>query len=366
MITTVIIFLVVLGVLVFVHELGHFTFAKIAGMRVLEFGLGFPPRAWYLIKNGTRYSLNWLPIGGFVKILGEDGEDQIEDEKFLKLGTGKRFLEANRGWQALVLVAGISFNIIFAWLILSFGFMIGVPQSVQGNDSYVGHIDTVVTSVLPNTPAKSAGLEPGDIFISLELEGQKLEKVDQENIISFIQNSDGKVVDVKVKRSGEEKDVLVTPGLDDGIYRMGISLDDVGIVSESFFRSLGSGARSTYNMILFGFNGLWTLVSGVFHGHNVLSYVSGPVGIANMAKDAYSSGIGYLITFTAFISIELAILNVLPFPALDGGRLLFVGVEAITRKPIPKKIQFYANFIGFALLLTLMLVVTLHDVWKLL
>lgn len=363
---TVILFLVVLGVLVFVHELGHFLTAKAFGMRVLEFGLGFPPRAWSYIRKGTRYSLNWIPIGGFVRIWGENGTKDIDEEE-AKMTSGKAFTETNRGAQAIVLVAGVTFNVIFAWLILTVGYLVGVPQSASNSAYPIEDERVMIVSVMPKSPADKAGLKTGDEILSLQVLLNRVEKPKPNDIVTFVRSSEGKEITVETKRGNDIASIKVVPEKigEDGAYAMGIMPDNIGVLRLPIHLALVESAKATWQMIVGVVLGFVHLIGQIIDGNNVLNQVAGPVGIAGMVKDASTLGFGYLISFAAFISINLAVLNILPIPALDGGRLLFVAIESIVRRPIPVKWQSYLNLAGFGALILLLIVATIQDIIRL-
>jgi regulator of sigma E protease len=261
---SIIIFLIMLSVLVVVHEAGHMFVAKYFGIRVDEFGLGFPPRLKKLFRwRNTDFTLNWLPFGGFVKIFGENPSNKVEEI------THDSFQYKSRGVQASVLVAGVVANLVFAWILFSLVLMLGI----EGEAGFVKH--------------------------------------------SFLGS----------------------------IYH---GLLTTGKVGWLIIQSLG----------VFIFQGL--------QGNANLAEIIGPIGLVGFVGEAARDGLSYVLYFTALISLNLSIVNLLPFPALDGGRLLFVIVESIRRKATSPKVFNLVNGVGFVLLLILMLVVTLRDIGHLL
>jgi len=359
---TFLIFLIVLGVLVFIHELGHFLVAKKAGVQVDEFGFGYPPRAFKIGRKwGTLFSLNWIPFGGFVKILGEDYDD-FSDSKNL------RFTEVSKKWQAAILASGVVFNIIFAWLLFSFGFMVGLPTPVENNfGAAVKNPVLTIVEVLPDSPAQKAGLKSGDKIENISLESGKMLKIlNPENVSDFINNSAGEVL-VVVDRGGKNFDFKITPeaGIIENKKIIGIDMDMVGILSLPIHKAIYEGGKTTFEITYLTAGGLINLIGDAVKGKADISNIAGPVGIVGLVGDASRLGFAYLITFTALISINLAIINLIPFPALDGGRILFVIIEGVTKRKINPKIASTLNTIGFALLITLMLVVTYRDILKL-
>ncbi|MFA6552277.1 MAG: RIP metalloprotease RseP [Candidatus Paceibacterota bacterium] len=427
---SVVIFIVILAVLVFVHELGHFSVAKFFGIRVDEFGLGFPPRIigiqkilpansaaekltkvsssveqisitengrtvteeiieqsvvteavkpkkWRFFKGNepatedgnTVYSINAIPFGGFVRIFGEDGnEDENGENKDKKPAKDNRsFINKKRPIQIAVLVAGVLSNFIFAWLLISLGFMTGLPAPIDsGLSGQVKDARLTITEVLPGSPAAKAGLKSGDIVLSIT-NGQKT--LNQINVLpaqDFISSSAGELA-INYSRGNEKGTIKVTPkeGIVAGKKAIGIGMEMVGVLKLPFFTALYEGAKTTYSLSYLTVTGLGTFVYQAFIGQAKLSEVSGPVGIAGIVGDAATLGFSYILSVAAFISINLAVINLVPFPALDGGRVLFVIIESIKRSPINQKITRTVNTVGFVLLIVLMIVVTYNDIVKL-
>ena len=354
---SVIIFIIILSVLVVVHELGHFLVAKKFGIRVDEFGLGFPPRAKELFTwKGTPFTLNWLPFGGFVKIFGESPEELASPTL-----PQDSFQYKNRGIQASVLVAGVVGNFLFAWLLISLGFITGLPASADFSlQTQNNH--TVITTVLPSSPAAVAGLKSGDTVISLSRGGVSSE-LTPEALSLFIARSIEPVTFV-VERGGQVSTKIVNP--ENGIVidrpAVGISMDVIGIVKLPPHKALWHGLKTTFLLTKLTGQSIGNFIFQALGGRANLSGITGPVGIVGMVGDARELGFTYLLTFTALISINLAVINLLPFPALDGGRLFFVGIEAVTRRSVPPRIFNMVNTAGFALLILLMLLITIQDV----
>ena len=362
-----IIFIIILSLLIIVHELGHFLVAKRFGIRVDEFGLGFPPRVKELfVWRDTPFTLNWLPFGGFVKIFGENPVEAnplgSSTSKYLEVELpSDSFQSKNRGIQATILVAGVVGNFIFAWLLISLGFMTGLsaPESLSLplEDAHI-----IITTVLPDSPAFQAGLESGDTVISLSRGGVYAE-LDPEALSEFIANSPEPLL-FMLERGSEtlKKKVIPEAGIIAGRPAVGISMDVIGIVQLPFHQALWYSLKTTTELTVQTAKALGTFISQAFVGQADFSSVTGPVGIVGLVGEARELGFVYLLTFTALISINLAIINLLPFPALDGGRLLFVGIEALTRRPIPPLVFNALNTAGFALLILLMILITIQDV----
>jgi regulator of sigma E protease len=356
----IIIFIILLSVLVFVHEMGHFLAAKAFGIRVDEFGFGYPPRAKKLFAwRGTDVTLNWLPFGGFVKIFGENYEEGADN------APADSFAHKNRGIQALVLVSGVFSNFLLAWLLFSVGFMIGMPSPVDIGLP-VQNAHTAITEVLPNSPIADAGFKPGDEILLVTRDGTKA-PIDPAGLSSFIgQSADPLSVTVKRGDAIFSKTVAPVSGIVSGKPGVGFGLSEVGTTKLGFFRSVWEGLHTAWELTKLTAVAFWNLIAQAFRGHADLSQVTGPVGIVGQVGDAASLGFAYLLSFAALISINLSIINLFPFPALDGGRLLFVGLEAVSRKRVPPRVFNWINTIGFAVLVLLMILVTIRDVEHLL
>lgn len=354
---TFIIFLIILSILVVVHEAGHFLTAKKSGIRVDEFGLGYPPKAKKLFRwKGTDFTLNWLPFGGFVKIFGENPEEETKTEK-----DPNSFSAKNRAVQAIVLFSGVLANFIFAWLLISTGFMIGLPATVDSGLP-VTNIHTVIIDVVANSPAAKAGLEAGDTIVSVG-RGNIFSNTDPIQISNFISSS-VQPINFTIARANKVLTETATPaqGITSGKLAVGVELDAVGIAGLSLpsaiWHGLLSASSDTWQIVV----GLGTFLKSIFVGHADFSQVTGPVGIIGLVGSARALGFVYLLIFTALISLNLAVINLLPIPALDGGRLLIVFIEAIRRKPISVKIFNFLNTASFFLLIILMVLVTIRDV----
>lgn len=358
---SVLIFIIILSVLIVVHELGHFLVARWAKIRVDEFGIGFPPRAKKLFTwKGTPFTLNWLPFGGFVKIFGENPEEQDGDS------AKDSFQSKNRAIQAAVLSAGVFFNFLFAWLLISVGFVAGIPSPATDRFA-VENLQTMVTEVLEGSPADQADIRAGDIILSLERGNEMVpgdnETLSAEAASAFIAASNEPII-FEISRGENilEKTIAPTAGILEDRPAVGVSMDLVGIAKLPLHQAVWQGLITTWELTVATAFSLADFVTEAVRGKADLSGVAGPVGIAGMVGDVRELGFVHLMTFAALISINLAIINLVPFPALDGGRLVFVAIEAITRRKVPATIFNYANAAGFALLIFLMLVITARDV----
>lgn len=354
---TIIIFLIVLAVLIFIHELGHFLAARACGIRVDAFALGFGPRLISWKRKETEYALNLIPFGGYVKIFGETPDDA----SLYGPEADRSFIHKPKIQQAIVLVAGVFFNFIFAIVLYFIVFSSGVVANTSGFEAYAGNFKNqriMITYVSPNSPAEQAGIKSGDVLYDIS----SIESLQQD-----INNSNGKDVTLNYKRGDNTFSTHVIPvtGLVKDHYAIGISMDTVGDLKLPIFTAIKESITYTWGMITLTAKGLGQFFLDLFRGHADLENVTGPVGIAGIVGDAASMGFTYLLMITALISINLGIINLIPFPALDGGRLLFVLIESIIRRHIPIKVANIANFVGFSLLMILMVVITYRDILKL-
>ena len=343
-----------LSLLIFIHEAGHFWMAKFFGMKIDEFGFGLPPRLWGKRVGETIYSLNWLPFGGFVKIYGEEGGENLMmsargsalphvvrdagavDPDF------KRSFAAQAWWRrALVIVAGVMMNFLLGWILISAILMIGAPEGVY------------VTEVGDGSPAALSGFLPGDRLLDFNK---------SEEFIVFVKENSGRETIFNIARGKDEIQLTAVPRVNPpaGEGALGIALTEDG-GQYGFFQSLWQGAKVTVYSVGAIFAALGMLLYGIFVGAPNLAGVVGPVGIFSVASDAGELGFVYLVQLVALISINLGAINLIPFPALDGGRLLFIFIEKLKGSPMSLRIERTANGIGFAFLLLLMLAITFRD-----
>ena len=364
---SIIIFIIILLVLVLVHEAGHFFMAKHFGIRVDEFGFGFPPKLFGIKKGETEYTFNALPLGGFVKIYGENPDEENTNG----VDSKRSFVNKPRWQQALVLFAGIFSNFLLAWLLLSFGFMSGMPTSLgtEPKGYTLENVHLVVVSVSKDFPAEIAGLKSGDKIISLVSGSDSLEKISPEDLKLFIQNHRDKEINIGYTRGKDTTiyTIKLIPKIDSstGKAMIGIAMDQIGTAKLPFFLSLWEGMKLDWSVTKGTVVGLYSLIAQSIQGKGSMSDITGPVGMVGIVGDAYQFGFAYLLSFVALISVNLAVINLIPFPALDGGRLLFLLIEKIKGSRINPKFANTANMVGFGILILLMLFVTYHDVVKL-
>lgn len=355
---TVIAFIIILGVLVFVHELGHFLTAKKLGIKVEEFGFGFPPRLFGVKKGETVYSLNWIPLGGFVKIFGEDGEDKKSAHSFA----------AKPVWQrAVVLLAGVTMNVVLAAALLSWGYMIGLPWSVDDSQA-VNNARVQITQVAVASPAEQAGLKVGDVILGAVAAGGRLDQAAKVgDVQNFIDQNKGQEVLLLIKRGSAEWQVKIVPRVETPPSEgaMGVGLARVSEISFPWYRAIWEGAKETFGLIWLIIYSLGSLIWQFFSSGRTPGDVLGPVGIFSITGQAAQMGFIYLLQLTALLSVNLAIVNVLPFPALDGGRVLFLIIEKIKGSPVSQAVEKAVHTAGFAFLILLMIVITLKDIARL-
>jgi len=367
----ILIFIAVIVALILVHEIGHFIAAKLAGMRVDEFGLGYPPRAAVLGHIGeTVLSLNWLPFGGFVKIYGEDSESDMTGGS--QTSSAAAFNEKNRLAQAFVLVAGVAMNLLFAYALITGALVAGTPRALTPSEiTHAHNLALAVANVLPSSPAAEAGLASGDSILFAEDGHYQFSGTDPAQFSAFVERAGGNAtIALSVRHvDGSEETLFAQPiaGLipqDPARYVIGVEVATIGVVPLSLGAALTEGATLTWGVITLTAAALLHFFSGVFTLSANFSQVAGPVGIAGAVGAASVAGFGNLLSLVAVISINLALINLIPVPALDGGRLLFVAIEGIIRRPIKPSVARTMNSIGFALLILLMFIVTVHDIFR--
>lgn len=352
---SIILFIIVLGVLIFVHELGHFLVAKKSGIRVDEFAIGFPPRIFSFVKGGTRYALNLIPFGGYVKIFGESPEDGADNKD------AKDSMINRPKWiQALVLIAGVTFNIIFAWFI----FLILFVKGGDFNSNIVPYIPQTegvrVSYVAEDSVALKAGLLEDFVVKSVELESGEI-YTDNTKIFETLYAEKKEATTLVIEDINAQMQIIkLIPEKADS--KFGFSLTDQIFVKEDPFTASIYAAKTTVELTKLTAVGLFDFFGKLFTGNANFKEVAGPVGIVNLVGKAAENGINDVLFLTAIISINLAVLNLLPFPALDGGRLAIVLVESIMRKDLNHKKVAIVNAIGFFLLISLMVLLTFHDI----
>ncbi|MFA5047507.1 MAG: RIP metalloprotease RseP [Patescibacteria group bacterium] len=415
MILTIVAFVIILSLLVFVHELGHFLTAIKFGVRVDEFGFGLPPRIiGYQVEKipGTPavteedntvaiaetespseleltketiltsrievgatparkkirwvwgnkfdgdgqniiYSLNWIPIGGFVKIKGENGDSREEKDSFGSKSIAKR---------VGILSAGVIMNLFLCIVLLSLGFMIGLPSVIGDNSGgqIVSQPKVQVLEVIADTPAKQADIHVGDVIVSID--GQAIEKIT--DLQTYLAGKKDQKVTVQLTRDASALTKELTIKEFQGTVGMGVSLMNTGIVRFPWYLAIWHGLKTTFIWLVTIFVTLFLIIKNLIFGAPIGVELAGPVGIAVLTGQAAKMGFIYVLQFAALLSLNLAIINILPFPALDGGRIMFLIVEKVRGRAIKQKWENLSHNIGFLLLMLLVLVVTYKDVLR--
>lgn len=356
MITTLIIFFVILLALVLSHEAGHFFSALFFGIKVEEFGFGIPPRMFGVrSKKGILYSFNWLPLGGFVKITGEDGGDSPDPAHF-----------SNKpAWtQAVVLASGILMNLLLAYVVFIAVAGMGTFESLDDKDALLyPDAKVMIVEITQNSPASAANLEVGDSILNMVSGADSITPKTIDETQKFIGTHKGKEILAVIGRGSSEFQITVVPRANppEGEGALGIALSLVHVKKIPFYLAPVEGAQIMWNATTATLQGFWMLIKSLWNGGAGVQ-VSGPVGIYNLTGQATSMGFSVLLTFIALLSINLAIINVLPIPGLDGGRLLFVIIEAVRGKKISANVSSAVHGIGLALLIVLMLLITFKDI----
>lgn len=375
---TILIFLVLLSVLVVFHELGHYLMARFFGVKAEEFGIGFPPRAVGFVREGlkwkrvpkedgstyknTIWSFNWLPLGGFVRLKGEQDAKPGDQDSFASKPAFAR---------AWILLAGVLMNWIFAILVFTIGFSIGVPANLDGlpSGAHVKDRHVEITQVLEGSPAARAGLRSGDWVVqNLLLDGspQKTDDAEQvrKNLAEESATKPSFTLFIAHPEENDTREIAVEPVYMEALKRkgIGIGLADIGTVRLPIHRAFIQGVTTTYvftKMVVLGF---WQILRDLVVSRHTGAQLSGPVGIAVMTGKIAEQGFWALAQFAALLSINLAVVNLLPIPALDGGRLVFVLLEVVRRTRKAFTWEARAHQIGFLLLISLIALVTIRDV----
>jgi len=362
---TILIFIAVLLFLIVGHEAGHFFAAKWLKMKVLEFGVGFPPKMFgkKFSPDGTEYSVNWIPFGGFVRIFGENEKEATDPIAF-----------PNRpaSHQALVLFAGPFANILLAVLLSALALSVGTLTVLDGNNTSAHLIDeprVLIGAVLPDSPADKAGIRVGDEIQAMST-GFEAHLIGSPEEVSWRVSEAAGPITFTLVREGETQQISVEgiSGLIEStpdVKAVGIATALVGTVSYPLHVALWRAVVDTVQNFVFILVSLGALIGSLFTFSADVSQLAGPVGIASLTGDAAALGLGALLSFAALLSINLAIINLLPFPALDGGRLLFLGFETLFRRKIPLQTAQIINFAGFSVLILLMLAITTQDIFRL-
>lgn len=379
---TIVLIVALFSLLILVHEYGHFIAARKSGVFVEEFGFGFPPRVlgvwkdrkkrkWRVMlfkrgrlngkeRDGTVFSINLIPFGGFVKMKGEDGAAKNQKDSFAAQSLGKRFI---------IIVAGVAMNVVFAFVMFAVLHNIGVPTVVdagQDSSAVITNKQVVIMEVVEGTPAEKAGLEVGDVILQIESGAESVEAADAEALSSFIRTHRGDKLKLDIKRGDEKLEVTAFPRTEflpeEGA--LGIAMLTVGEIRYPWYRAIWEGLKTTASMTALIVSSFFGILKDLVVQGKVTQDLAGPVGIAVISAQIAKLGFKHLLQFGALISINLAVINIFPFPALDGGRLIFLIIEAFRGRPVQPRVEQLIHGVGFVLLLALIFLVTVRDVGR--
>ncbi|MDB5187990.1 MAG: hypothetical protein JWO50_510 [Candidatus Kaiserbacteria bacterium] len=361
---TILIVAAILVSLVVIHELGHFITAKLFGIHVEEFGVGYPPRAFtFGVWGGTEYTINWIPFGGFVRLWDEEKSTKNRSNGFA----------AAKPWkQIVVLVAGVVMNLIVAWLLFATALHTGVQRAINADSAKTDpHAMLTVTDVYPGSPAAAAGIKSGDSIISLvDPRGVALTNPTPTTLVKYVSARGGVRLSITYIHALDTITATATPA--NAIIpnapaqpALGIGTRFVSTLALPWHEALYEGFFNTWDSLVTVSASLWELIVQSVHGTADLNSIVGPIGLVGVVHDASQNGFGTVLALAAFISINLALINSIPVPALDGGRVILVLLEAIIRRKIPDILVQAINLCGVVLIVLLMVIVTYHDVVRL-
>ena len=373
--TTALTFIIIFSLLIFLHELGHFLTARRFGVRVIEFGFGLPARligvmrmngTWKVVgssyapqeQDPTIYSLNWIPFGGFVKLYGED---KVDEEQ------GKGSIARAPAWQRIIILsAGVAMNVLFTIALFSVGFMTGTPSVIEDDLSSRASLRDVriqIVEVIPNSPASAAHIALGDTIRAVN--GVRVDSIQE--FQNTIRSMEGSSLTLTLESDGARREVSVKPEKlpeGGGVPLVGVGLIRTGVVSYPWHLAVYEGIRSTYYLAQRLIQTFIAILIKLITTGSTQAVISGPVGIAVLTGEVVHLGFLYVVQFAATLSLNLAILNYLPIPALDGGRVLFIFIEILRGRAISRKLESVIHTVGFALLLLLIVFVTYRDVLR--
>ncbi len=351
MIFTIILFIAVLGVLVFAHEFGHFIAAKRAGVRVDEFGFGFPPRVWGKQVGETLYSINLIPLGGFVRVWGEDGDGNDDPRSFVQ----KPFF-VRQG----ILLAGVAMNFVLAIFLFSLIYVIGVPSSVS-DDAAIPDARVFISGVAPGSPAEEAGLRTNDMITSISVRGAEYAVTKVTETQQVIAGHAGMTLGMEILRGKERTHIEVTPRVSppEGEGPLGVQLLRAGTVMYPWYEAPWRGFWTATSMSITLVEGTAAIFGQLFTTGTLHEGVGGPLAIFYFTGQASALGFANLLSFMAIISLNLMILNALPIPALDGGRAFIALLERLRNKNFSQRALVLVNGTAFVLLLAFATMVTI-------
>lgn len=342
-------------ILVFLHELGHFWTAKKFGVKVEEFGFGYPPRIWGKKIGETIYSVNLLPFGAFIRI---PEEPSSESSSFFAKPLWQRFLIIFNGALMFWIVAAILFTFVFA---------IGAPTVIDDKES-IANAKVQISSVAPKSPAEEAGIKAGDSIVkvgSSELGVWSINKVKE--LQDFVNENKGNEITLTIQRGKQVFDIKVVPRVapPEGEGALGVGLVRTGLKAYPFYQAPLQGIKATFWSTFYTLEAYGQVAIKLFKKMPAGVEFMGPVGIVGILSQGAQMGASYFLQMIGFLSINVAIINLLPIPAFDGGKLLFLGIEAVRKKPVSRKIEEKVTGVFFVLLVILMVFVTFKDIRRL-
>lgn len=356
---TIIVFILMLGILVLVHEFGHFIMAKKNGMLVEEFGIGFPPRLLGKKIGETIYSLNLIPLGGFVKIYGEEYKE-LSDAKSLKNkpNLNRTFAYKKPLAKASVVIAGVIGNFLLAWVLISFLFTQGVPTPTN---------QVLIEKVQPNSPAQASGLKNNDFIYSIAINGKEHVIRSTNDFINLTKQSFGQTMTLIVNRDNKKLSFNLIPRKNPPKGQGAIGVVITSFIEKKYpwFEAPFFGLIESFKITRQILIELGSILFKVITLQNVKVDVSGPIGIASYTGQAIKFGRNAVLELIALLSLNLAVINILPFPALDGGRLVFVIYEWVTKKRVNKNLENFLNLFGIVVLLSIAVLISINDILKL-
>lgn len=359
MFLTIIAFIFVIGILITVHEVGHFVAAKLSGIKVEEFSIGFPPRIMSFKRGETHYTIGALPLGGYVKMLGEDSLSK-DPRAYGNQTPGKRFI---------VSIAGVLMNFVLAWLLLIIGFTAGMTPIATPSDRIPGGIavksQIYVVEVQKDSPASSAGLAAGDELVSGSANGETVIFKSPSDVSNFTKKNLNQEVLFNIKRQAEtiNKTIKISSNEE---APLGVGIQDQAVIRVPFYKAPYVALREIYAITAVMVSFLGSFFSQLFEAGKISDQVGGPVAIFNLSGAAARAGWMALLQFITMLSINLGLINILPFPALDGSRALFIVLEKIFGKKVLKEnVENMVHTIGFFLLIALIIAITYKDIVRL-
>ncbi|HRN71036.1 MAG TPA: M50 family metallopeptidase [Candidatus Woesebacteria bacterium] len=355
---TALTFLIILIILVVIHELGHFFAAKKNDVYVEEFGVGFPPKAFGKKLGETVYTVNWLPLGGFVKLYGEEYHEEGKLEKKPKIPTSRAFVNKKPWQKTIIIVAGVLMNFVLGWVIISYLFTSGIPMPTGVS----------IVEVQPNSPAAQAQLQKNDQLVSISKDNTVIEISTTYELIRATKQFSGEIVDITINRNGTEQTVQLeareNPPANQGAFGIVIN-QNVEEKKYPWYTAPFYGLERAFTMTRMIAVEILKIPYQLITQQKTDVEFSGPVGIAKVVGEARAYGIKPLLEIMALLSLNLAVINILPFPALDGGRLVFILYEWVSGRRPNQNFEKYMNLVGIIILLSLSAWVTVYDILKL-